>query len=115
VGQFGVRVQAGGDDDVQVDLGRDALDARDVPAKPPHRGVDDGPDSLGPQRAQPLDGVGDPGFLVPPRALAVVLHMFGGQHEDVLVHQRRAEVVHVDRTLDRLHCRHGDLLVVSGE
>src|SRR6185369_12282670 len=37
----------------------------------------------------------------------VVLHVLGGQHEDVFVHQGGTEVVDVDRTLDGLDGSHG--------
>jgi hypothetical protein len=33
--------------------------------------------------------------------------MLGGQGENVLVHERRAEIVGLDRPPYRLNCRHG--------
>ena len=43
------------------------------------------------------DGVGDPRVLVAPLLRVVLLHV-GGQHEDVLVHVRPAELGGVDGT-----------------
>jgi hypothetical protein len=112
--QVAVGVDAGRDDDVQVDLTGDLLHPGDVPAEADDRRVDDGGDALGPQRGQLLDRVGDPAPLVPPAALAVVLHVLGGQHEDVLVHQGDAEVVDVDVPEHGGDLRHGHLLELAG-
>ena len=52
---------------------------------------------------------GDHGLLVPPVA-AVVLHVLGGKHEDVLVHQGLAQVAQVDRAPHGLDDCHSDPL-----
>src|SRR5262249_23646212 len=101
-----VLVHAGGHDDVEVDLLGDALDARDVAAEPPHRGVDDRADALGRQGVELLYRVGDPDLLMPPEAVAVVLLVLGGQDEDVFMHEGGAEVVDVNRSLDGLDGGH---------
>jgi hypothetical protein len=99
------RVEPGGDDDVEVDLGVDPRHARDVAAEPDHGGVDDRGDAEVAQTAQLVDRVGDPDLLVPV-LVAVVLHDVGAQHEHVLVHQRRPEIADVHRTPHRLHRGH---------
>ena len=53
------------------------------------------------QGVQLGDGVRDPGLLVPPVA-AVVLHVLGGEHEDMLVHQGLAQAAQVDRATHAL-------------
>jgi hypothetical protein len=65
-------VQPGCRDDVDIDLGVDALDARDVAAEPDHCGIDDGVDAGLLEGSELLDRVGDPLVLVPP-LLAIVL------------------------------------------
>ena len=97
VRQFDVRVQPGGHDDVQVDLFGDARDPGDVAAQSPDGRIDDGADALGVQGVEAGARVGDPGLLVPPEPVTVVLLMLGGQHEDVLVHKGRPEVGDIDR------------------
>jgi hypothetical protein len=44
--------------------------------------------------------VRDPYVLVPPVAVAVVLRVLGGQHEDVLVHEGWTEGVHLNRSFE---------------
>ena len=88
-------VDARRDDDVEVDLGVDALDAGDEAAKPRDGRVDDRADPAAAQTPQLLHGIGDAHVLVPV-ALApgvpVVLQRLGVHDEDVLVHERRPQV-----------------------
>ena len=96
------RVAAGGDDDVQAGhLFGYPLDAGDVAALADHGDVDDRADPVLGEFAQARDGVGDAGVLVAPFFGVVPLHV-GGQHEDVLVHQRAAEGGGVHRAEHRL-------------
>jgi hypothetical protein len=101
--------KAGRDDDVDRRFRRDPLHPRDVTAESPHGGIDDRPDALGVHGVQLLDGARDHGLLVPPVA-AVVLHVLGGEHEDVLVHQGLAQVAQVDRAPHGLDDCHSDPL-----
>src|SRR5439155_12622706 len=94
--EFLVHVQAGRDHDVDRRLRRDPLRPRDVAAQPPYGRVDDRRYPLGGHGVELVDGAGDHRLLVPPVA-AVVLHVLGGEHEEVLVHQGLAEVAQVDR------------------
>lgn len=64
-GDLVVGVEPRGRDDVDVHLLVDPLDARQVPTQPDHGRVDDRVDTAGPECGEPLDGVGDPGLLVP--------------------------------------------------
>ena len=92
-------VDPGCDHDVEVDLGVDPLDARDVPAEAERRGVDESLDAAVAQPLQLRDRVGNPHLLVPvARApdVAEVDERLRVEHEHVLVHQRRAEVDEVD-------------------
>jgi hypothetical protein len=100
-----IRVQAGGDDDVDVDLLVHPVQAPDVATEPDDGGVDDGVDASRLQLAQLADGVGDASLLVPPR-VSVVLEDLRAEHEDVLVHERCAELVDVDGASDRLDLGH---------
>ena len=65
--------------------------------------------ALGVHGVELVDGPGDHGLLVPPVA-AVVLHVLGGEHEDVLVHQGLAQVAQVDRAPHGLDDCHSDPL-----
>ena len=100
-----VGVDAGGDDDVDVGGRGDAGDAGDVAAEPDHRQVDDAVHAAGLELAQAGDGVGLALGLVAPD-LGIVVDDLGGQHEDVLVHQRHAEVGGVDRSSRGIQLRH---------
>jgi hypothetical protein len=104
-----VGVEAGGHHDVQRHLCGDPLDARHVATQADHRGVDDGPHPGVVGLLQLLHGVGDPVVLAAPLRRVVLLHV-GGEHEDVLVHQRDAEVGGVDGSPGGLDGRHGGLL-----
>jgi hypothetical protein len=99
-----VGVQPGRRDDVDVDLGVDPLNARDVPTQPGDGEVDDGAHAAVLQLLQPLDGVGDPDLFFP--AGRIVLHDLGAQHEHVLVHQHLAQIGCVDRAADGFDSRH---------
>ena len=101
-----VRVEAGGHDDVDVGLLGHPLHARDVAAEPPHRRIEDGVDAERLQFVELGDRVGHPLVLVPPVAFAVVLQVLGGEHEHVLVHERRPHVRGVDRATDGLDGGH---------
>jgi hypothetical protein len=90
-----IRVAAGGDDDVEVDLLGNPLDPRDVPAQTDDGRVDDGGDPGGRQGGELGDGVGDPVVLTPPLLGVVLLHV-RGQHENVLVHEHLAQLGGVD-------------------
>ena len=88
-------VDTGRDHDVEIDLGVDPLDARDVPAEPERGGVDECLYAAVAQPLQPRDRVGDPHLLVPVAQapdMAEVDERFGVEHEHVLVHQRRPEL-----------------------
>ncbi len=100
-----VGVDAGGDDDVDVGGRRDARDAGDVAAEPDHRQVDDAVDAAGLELVQALDRVGLTFGLVAPH-LGMVGIDLGGQHEDVFVHQRHAEVGGVDGSSSGIQLRH---------
>jgi hypothetical protein len=99
-----VGVDAGGDHDVEVDLLVDALDAWDEPTQSDHGRVDDGVDAEALEFGQPRDRVGDALLLVP--LVRVVLLDVGGEHEDVLVHEGRAQRGRVDLTSHRRHHHH---------
>ena len=81
--------------DIQSGGRRDPGDARDVAAQPDHREVDDGVHAARLELVEPFDGVGDPFFLVAP-GFGIVLGNLGGHDEDVLMHERDAEVGGVD-------------------
>ena len=94
-------VEAGGHHDVQLGGRGDPGDARKVAAEADHREIDDGVHPARLQLVEPRDGVGLPfGAVAPP--LRVVLHDLGGHHEDVLVHQRDAEIGGVDGAARRV-------------
>ena len=98
-------VDAARHDDVQVDLGIDPLDARDIAAEPRSGRVDDRADPTVSQALQLRDGVGDANLLVPvARApgVPVVLERLLVEDENVLVHERRTEVGEPDRPEDGL-------------
>jgi hypothetical protein len=105
VRQLEKRVDTGCDDDVEVDLGVDPLDAWDIATEAERRRVDERLDpgcSDGPQR---LDRVGDANLLVPvarPPDVAVVLQRLLLEDEDVLVHQRPPEAARLDRPTNGL-------------
>jgi hypothetical protein len=96
-------------DDVEVDRSVYPLEARDEAAEAGRGGIDDRLDACCPESAQLLDGVGDAGVLVPialPPDVAVVLQRLRLHHEHVLVHERAAEALDVNRPaygLDRPH------------
>jgi hypothetical protein len=109
VGQLEEGVDAGGDDEVDVDSGVDALDARDVAAQAEHGGIDDRLDPTRARDRQLLDRVGDADVLVPVRRRAPhvpeVLQRLGAHDEDVLVGQRHPERAGVDGAADGLNHR----------
>ena len=113
-GQLEEGVDAGRDDDVEIDLGVDPLDARDVAAERTRCArVDERLDAAGAQSLQLLDRVGDAHVLIPvalPPDVVVVLDRHGIGDEDVLVHQRRPEPVDVDRPADGLNGRQSSVL-----
>ena len=94
--QLEERVDAGRDDDVQVDLGVDPLDAPDVAAEPERRRVDDRLDPAVAHPPQLRDRIGDANLLVPvvlaPDDVRVVRVRLRIEDEDVLVHQRPPEL-----------------------
>ena len=72
-------------------------------------GIDQRADATGAQPSQLLDRVGDAHLLVPVAlapGVAVVLPGLGVEHEDVLVHERRAEVGDVDGSAYGLDAAH---------
>lgn len=95
-----IGVEAGRDDDVDLDLLRHLQDAGDVAAQAQHGQVDDRADAAGGDVVELLHRVVDAGSLVPP-ARVVRLHLVV-ENEDVLVHQRHAEFVGRDRAEDGL-------------
>jgi hypothetical protein len=104
-GHLVVGVEPRGDDDVQVHLLGDPLDARDVTAQADDRRVDDRPHAALGELGELAHRVGDPLVLAAP-LLGVVLLDVGSEHEDVLVHERGAELGGVDGAahgLDRGH------------
>ncbi len=84
-----VGVQPSRHDDVQVGLGRDSGDPRNVATETYDREVDDGVDAAGLQFVQPGNRIGDAFGLVTP-GFGIVLQDLGGHDEHVLVHQRHA-------------------------
>ena len=76
VGQLVERVQAGGDDDLQVDAVRQLGDARDVAAEPERRRVEDGVDAGGLELVEPVDGVVEL-FLVGPQSSGTLSFISG--------------------------------------
>ena len=117
VRQLEERVDARGDDDVEIDLGVDALDPVNVATEPGGGRVDERRDPRLADGAQLLDRVGDAHLLVPvalaPQVCVVEIRL-GLHHEDVLVHQRGAELGGVDRATDCLDGAHGSLRLLSG-
>ena len=109
VGQLEEGVDAGGDDEVDVHRGVDALDARDVAAQAEHGGIDDRLDPTGACDRQLLDRVGDADILVPIRRgapyMPEVLQRLGAHDEDVLVGERHPEAAGVDGAADGLNHR----------
>ena len=104
-----VGVDAGGDHDVEVGGRRDAGDPRDVAAEPDHGEVDEGVHATRFEFVEPRDGVGlAAGFVAPDRG--IVLHHLGGQHEDVLMHERDAEIGCIDRSPCGIHLGHTAML-----
>ena len=98
-----VGVDAGRDDDREVDLLRDPHDARDVAAETDDRRVDDGVVAGRRELGQLRDRVPDRRLLVP---LVMVCLYIGGQDEDVLVHQGAAERGRVDEAGGRGYVGH---------
>ena len=113
VRQLEERVHAGGDDEVEVDLGIDPLEARDVAAEAVRGRVDDRLDAGRADGAQLLDRIRDAHVLVPvARAPHVpeVLERLRLEDEHVLVHQRSAQRRDVDRAAHRLDRAHPAIL-----
>ena len=100
-----VGVDTGGDDDIDVDLVVDALDARDVATQTNHGRVHDGVDAQPFQRTKPPDGIGDAVVLASPLGRVVLLHL-RREHEHVLMHQRRTERRRVNRAIYDLDLGH---------
>jgi hypothetical protein len=69
-------------------------------------------DSFAVQGIQLPDRVRDSRFLVPPVA-AVILHVLGGDHEDVLMHQRLTETSQLDQAANCLDACHESSLRFS--
>ena len=109
IGQLDEGVHAARDDDVEVDRGVDPLEARDEAAEARRGRIDDRLDACRADGAQLLDGVRDADVLVPvalPPDVAVVLQRLRLHDEHVLVHERAAEALDVNRPaygLDRPH------------
>jgi len=107
--QLHERVDAGADNDIQVDLLVDARDPADVPAEADGGRVVDRLDPSVPEPPQLRDRVGDPSLLVPPRltpAVVEVLERLVPQDEHVLVREGAAEALRLDRAADGLDGRH---------
>ncbi len=100
-----VGVDPGGDYDVQFRPGRHALDARNITSKAHHGEIHDGLHAARMQLIHAHDSVLDALFFVAP-GLRIILHDLGGQHEDVLVHQRDAELPGIDRSANCLYSAH---------
>src|SRR5207248_3054853 len=107
-GQFVERVDPGGDDDVEVDLGVHPLDVGDGPAEAEGGEVDDGVDAVLLQLTELGDGLDDPRLLVAaPAQRRPVEGDLGREHEDVLVHERGAQRAGVDGAPYRVDLWHG--------
>lgn len=107
VGDVGQRVNAGGRNDVEVDLLVHPGDARHIAAETDDGRVDERGDTGSGERFQPGHGVVDALLLVP--GLREALPEFLTDDEDVLVHQDGTEVGHGDRAADGLNLRgHAD-------
>ena len=100
-----VGVEAGGDDDVDVGGRGDPRDAGDVTAEPDDRQVDDAVHAAGLELVEAVDRVGLSLVLVAPD-VGMVVDDLGGQHEDVFMHQRHAEVGGVDGSSRGIQLRH---------
>jgi hypothetical protein len=95
-GDLDERVQAGADDDVDVDLGVDALQPVDVAAQPEARRIDDRLHAEVAQLLQIGDRCRDALLLVPPGRAPVVVEVrdpLGARDEDVLVEERGPQVL----------------------
>ena len=109
IGELDEGVHAARHDDVEVDRGVDPLEARDEAAEARRGRIDDRLDACRADGAQLLDGVGDADVLVPvalPPDVPVVLQRLRLHDEHVLVHERAAEPLDVNRPaygLDRPH------------
>ncbi len=117
VRQLEERVHAGGDDQVEVDLRVDPLQAGDVTTEAVRGRIDDRLDTGRPDGAELLDRIRNPHVLVPvARAPHVpeVLERLRLQDEHVLVHQRPAERRDVDRAAHRLDRAHPAILRLAG-
>ena len=113
VRQLEERVDAGGDDQVEIDLGIDPLQALHVAAEAVGGCVDDGLDTGGAHGAELLDRVRDASVLVPVGGaphVPEVLQRLRLHDEHMLVHQRPAEGRDVDRAAHRLDRAHPPIL-----
>lgn len=104
-GDLVVRVQAGRNDDVDVDLLGDALHPRQVAPQAEHRRVEDRVDAQPGQGRELGDRLGDLGVLVP--VTLEILPVLLPQDEDVLVGQHAAQVGGVDAPGHGGYRRHG--------